>query len=93
MFARLATIMAVGRRHALPANARPGRPGHRIDPGRPHGRPNLVCRWRLDPASGRPVCGWSIDDALPEEPAGSILALRRLERNGVKGTARVAGVA
>ena len=90
MFARHATIMAVGRRHAPPANARPG---CRIDQGRPRGRPNLVCRWRLDPVSGRPVCAWRTDDALPEEPAGRLLALRRLDRNGVKGTARVTVVA
>ena len=90
MFARLATILAVGRRHALPANARPG---HRIDQGRPRGRPNLICRWRLDPASGRPVCAWSIDDVLPEEQVGRGLALRRLDRNGVNGMTRVVLVA
>lgn len=81
MFAKLATILAIGRRHPLPANALPGR---RIDQVRPHGRPNLLCRWHLDPASGRPVCAWRIDDVPLQEAAGSGSALR------VNGTARLA---
>jgi hypothetical protein len=78
--------MAVRRRHALSAKARPG---HRIHEGRPHQPSTLVCRWHLDPASGRPVCAWNIDDVPSQDPAGSGSAPRRLDRNKVKGTAGV----
>lgn len=88
MFAKLATILAVGARHALPPKAVPG---HRTDRVPPRGRSNLRCRWHLDLASGRPVCTWEIDDPPPAATGGRrIGAPRRLDRNKVKRTARVA---
>lgn len=68
MFARLATTLAAGRRNAWHSAAFPD---HRNEALRsaPKVRPVLVCRWTLDPASGRPVCAWHAEEAgvLPLE--------------------------
>jgi|SRR5215472_14369562 len=75
MFAKIATTLAVGRRGARRSAAFPD---HRNDV-RPiaaaaRGRPALVCQWRLDPASGRPVCAWRA------EGAGAPAALDAMQR-------------
>jgi hypothetical protein len=81
MFARLAATLAVGRRDPWrPSSLSNDREVVRRLPARPHGRPTLLCRWRLDPASGRPVCAWRTEDVDPA-PAAHVRPLRRTSPN------------
>ena len=58
MFSIFARIPALGRGHALSSHtARASNPGHIVR----HGRPHLVCRWRPDPTTRKPLCSWEID--------------------------------
>jgi hypothetical protein len=61
MFARLATDLSVDRWQSWRSSALPddGETECRTAARQP-GRPTLRCYWRLDLASGRPVCGWEI---------------------------------
>jgi hypothetical protein len=68
MFARLAKNPKIDRRRALVRPRRAfGTPyDHRTagatNETRSQGRRPLVCRWRIDPATSKPVCCWLIDD-------------------------------
>jgi|HubBroStandDraft_6_1064221.scaffolds.fasta_scaffold655400_2 hypothetical protein len=65
MFARTAKVLASGRRRAMQAPV-----GHafwkiheadRRNAALRLRRPVPLARWRLDPASGRPVCTWEVE--------------------------------
>jgi hypothetical protein len=80
MFSTFARTPDLGRGRALSKhNQRASNAGHVVD----NGRPRLVCRWRLDPTTRKPLCGWEIDRseaASSAEPssgwqAGQVFAL------------------
>ena len=81
MFARLAATVAVGRRDGwrLSTLSNDRQDACRLA-ARPHGRPTLLCRWRLDQASGRPVCAWVTEDSDPA-PAPNVRPVRRTASN------------
>jgi hypothetical protein len=58
MFSTFARTPDLGRGRALSKdNQRASNAGHVVD----HGRPRLVCRWRPDPTTRKPLCRWEID--------------------------------
>ncbi len=74
MFAKLATTLAIGRRDAWRPSGLSNRHDDARCAARAPRRPVLLCRWTLDPASGRPICTWQADEA------GSPAAPDRLRR-------------
>jgi hypothetical protein len=66
MFSTFARIPDLGRGHAL-SNQHASNAGYVIHDG----RPRLVCRWRPDPTTRKPLSSWEIDRseaASSEEP-------------------------
>jgi hypothetical protein len=66
MFSTFARILDLGRGHALSKrNQHASNAGCVVH----HVRPRLVCRWRLDPTSRKPLSSWEIDhsEAAPSE--------------------------
>jgi hypothetical protein len=64
MFSTFARIPDLGRGHALSKhNQHASNAGYVVH----HGRPRLVCRWRPDPTTRKPLFSWEIDgsDAAP----------------------------
>jgi hypothetical protein len=60
MFSTFARVPDFGRRHALSKhNQRAPNADHVVH----HGRSRLVCRWRPDPTTRKPLCSWEIDDS------------------------------
>jgi hypothetical protein len=58
MFSTFARIPDLGGGHALSKhNRRASNAGYIVH----HGRPRLVCRWRPDPTTRKPLCSWEID--------------------------------
>ena len=58
MFSTFARVLDLGRGHALAThNERASNGGYVVR----HGRPRLVCRWRPDPTTRKPVCRWEND--------------------------------
>ncbi|MGO4686255.1 hypothetical protein [Hyphomicrobium sp. 2TAF46] len=45
-----------------------------------HMRPQLVCRWQVDPCTGRLFCAWTSEDA--EEPGSRRLRVNHPAANG-----------
>ena len=69
MFTRLAASWELVRCRKA-AGMLPFLPSNDNDSGRPRpviarGRSALVCRWRIDAATGRPECFWELDLAAP----------------------------
>ena len=79
MFARLATTLAAGRRNAWRSAVLCHRDQALRNAPPARGRPVLVCRWQIDPTSGRPVCVWHAEEgSSPGEappPCQPVLAL------------------
>jgi hypothetical protein len=83
MFSTFARILDLGRGQALSKhNQHASNAGYVVH----HGRPRLVCRWRLDPATRKPLSSWEIDrgEAAPSgeplsghqaDPAFALVAL------------------
>jgi hypothetical protein len=78
MFSAFAGFPDFACRHAVPAVAafaisnhtqHASKAGHVVR----RRRPRPFCRWRPDPATGKPVCGWEIDDgeACAAEPVSA----------------------
>jgi hypothetical protein len=64
MFARTAKVLAFERLHPVRApvgQAFEVREADRLNAALRRLRPVLLCRWQLDPASGRPVCAWDVE--------------------------------
>jgi hypothetical protein len=65
MFARTAKVLTLERRHAVRAQVGQAsskiRQSDRLSAALRRRRPVLLCRWQLDPASGRPVCAWDVE--------------------------------
>jgi hypothetical protein len=58
MFSTFARVPDLGRGRALSNhNQRASNAGYVVH----HGRPRLVCRWRLEPTTRKPLCSWEID--------------------------------
>jgi hypothetical protein len=90
MFSKLTKI---DRRHARPVavafaskgNSRTGLLVHAFQP-----RVGLVCRWHLDPTTGRPVCHWQLEggdvapkrEPLPNRPMARPMAPMTLYQSG-----------
>ena len=72
MFARTAKVLTLERRHAVQAQVGQAsskiRQSDRLSAALRRRRPVLLCRWQLDPASGRPVCAWDVEcpDLAPD---------------------------
>jgi hypothetical protein len=70
MFARTARVLTVERRPAMqaPAGQAFSNESDRLNAARRRRRPVLLCRWQLDPASGRPFCVWHVEcpDVAPD---------------------------
>ena len=69
MFARLAKHPGFAPRRTMAPAVMPrfstNCPANRqLGTGLPRSRPVLLCRWRLDAASGRPVCAWEVVETL-----------------------------
>lgn len=58
MFARTAQIMTLGCRAPARAEQQSSKIHDAVPPRR---QPVLRARWRLDPATGRPICAWEIE--------------------------------
>ena len=79
MFSAFARFPDLGCGHAVSVvaafavsnqNQHASKAGHVVHRDRPH----LVCRWRPDPTTGKPVCCWQIDGgeaACAAEPASA----------------------
>ena len=89
MFTKLAALPGDRRRRG----AAPMTPIHSNDnrPGRRHAavprrvkRQVLVCRWRVDPITGRLECRWQIESAL-EISAAELPQMRRISRRAAAG--------
>lgn len=65
MFARTAKLLTLERPHVVRARVGQAfskiREPERLKPALRRRRPVLLCRWQLDPASGRPVCTWEVE--------------------------------
>jgi hypothetical protein len=65
MFARAARALTFERRHAVPPPVGQAFSGiHETDDSSAtlrRRRPILLCRWQLDPATGRPVGAWEVE--------------------------------
>ena len=88
MFTKLAALPGDRRRRAAPVT-----PIHSNDnqPGRRHAavprrvkRQVLLCRWRVDPITGRLECRWQIESA-GEPLAEELPQMRRIRRRVVAG--------
>jgi hypothetical protein len=66
MFSTFARILDLGRRHARSSHIQRARNAGHVVHG---GRPRLVCRWRPDPTSGKPLGSWEIDGGGPASSA------------------------
>ena len=87
MFARTAKVLTLERRHAVQAQVGQAsskiRQSDRLSAALRRRRPVLLCRWQLDPASGRPVCAWDVEcpDLAPDldiEPSWPMQELQLL---------------
>src|ERR1700726_2692430 len=83
MFARLAKHPGFARRRTMAPAVTPGfstncQADRQLGTARPHSRPVLLCRWRLDAASGRPVCAWEVVET--HRPKGKSPVRRKLDR-------------
>src|ERR1700688_4690025 len=99
MFTRLAGFPRVGSRHVVPAPiawafSNDSQADAELRQRSPRGRPALICRWRVDAASGKPECAWEIA-GLEMDPAAAapdrqvartplVLAFQRSGRHGLR---------
>src|SRR5262249_11877945 len=90
MFTKLAALPADRRRTAAmtPVHSNDNRSGRRLAAVRPRAkRQVLLCRWRLDPSTGRLECRWQLE-SVGESSAEELSAMRRPRRRaGVGGRA------
>jgi hypothetical protein len=88
MFTKLAALQGDRRRRAAPVtpiHCNDNRSGRRLAAVPPRARrPVLLCRWRLDPSTGRLECRWQIESAGGTS-AEELPSMRRTRRRAVAG--------